>query len=670
MTYLPILKELAIIAALGMAVTALLSKLRLPTVAGLLTAGALVGPFVLGLVGDIGAIEALADVGVILLLFTIGLEFSVERLTQVLRQAALGGFVQVVATIAATAAVAMALGQRPARAVFYGFVLSLSSTAIVLGALSEGGETDAPHGRFIVGTLIFQDLCVIPMVLLVPVFGDGKSLVATVSEIGIAMGKAVVVVASVLILSKLLVPRLLRWVDASRGRETFLLAILALCIGTAWLTSLVGLSLALGAFLGGMIVADTEFQHRAMGEMIPLRNAFVSLFFVSLGMLFDPRILVTQPLVVAVTLFGFVVAKGVIAALSAVLLRFPPRAAWLAGVGLAQFGEFGFVLLKLGDSVGLTDRATFSALLSAGILSMFFAPLLIRAAPHLTAGERMLAPLTRVFGVRRMMQPPRVEPLTDHVVVIGYGIAGQLVSQSLNLCSIPYTALELNAETVRRARATGEPVHYADATSPESLHRANVPAARLVVVLINDPKAATRVVASVHRVAPNIPVVIRTRYYTDRARLMAVGATEVISEEVEASIEVLTRLLRRLEVPRNVIEARIREAREQMQTSERKITVPRSILREHRALGDLKIESMLITAHSFALGRSSLELDVRRKTGALVVAIRRGDNLLEQPDPDEHFSVGDVVYFVGSNQANRAVIKLLDAGEVRQPSGP
>lgn len=661
MTDIPILPELAIIAAVGVVVTALLSKLRLPTVAGLLAAGVLLGPFVFGLVKNLHAIEVLAEVGVVLLLFTIGLEFSVERLRHIFRSVALGGLVQVVATLAVTAAVAVLLGQTPASAIFYGFVLAMSSTAIVLRALGDRGELDAPHGRFIVGTLIFQDLCVVPMVLLVPVLGSGREPVAVAIEISIAMGKAAMVVAGVLLVAKLLVPRVLRLVDASRSREIFLLAILAICAGTAWLTSLAGLSLALGAFLGGMVVADTEFQHRAMGDIIPLRDAFVSIFFVSLGMLFDPRAITTRPVTVALLLLGFVGAKALIATLSAVIMRFPPRAAWLAGIGLAQFGEFGFVLLQQGQSVGLTDASTASAMLSAGIVSMVLAPILIRLAPHISAGERLLTPLTRILGVRGVEQIEQGERLSGHVIVVGYGIAGRLVSRALTWCSLPYTVLEMNAETVRRARDAGEPVYYADATSAEALSHANVSTARLVTVLINDPQAAVRVVHTVRRVAPQVPIVIRTRYFSERERFMELGVADVVAEEVEASIEVLGRLLRRLEVPVNVIATRIKDAREQMQTSARKITLPRGILAEHQALADLKIESVLITEQSFAFGRSSVQLDVRRNTQALIVAIRRGEKLLEQPDPDEHFETGDVVYLVGSSEAIRKAIELLDA---------
>ncbi|MBN1959390.1 MAG: cation:proton antiporter [Deltaproteobacteria bacterium] len=661
MNHIPLLEELAIIAVLGVAVTALLSRLHLPTVAGLLAAGALLGPFALGLVKNVHTIEILAEVGVVLLLFTIGLEFSLDRLRHIFRRVALGGLVQVIATLTGTAVVAMLAGQQPTRAIFYGFVIALSSTAIVLRSLGDRGEIDSPHGRFIVGTLIFQDLCVIPMVLLVPVLGSGHSSLLVALEIGLALGKATLVVVGVLLVARIVVPHILRWVDASRSREIFLLAIIAICVGTAWLTSLIGLSLAFGAFLGGVVVAGTAFQHRAMGDMIPLRDAFVSIFFVSLGMLFNVQTVITRPLVVLLLLLGFVLAKAALATFAALLMRFPPRAAFLAGIGLGQFGEFGFVLLKLGKTSGLADTAMTHAILTAGIISMFITPLLIGLAPHITAGEKLLAPLSRILGVRGVEQIKQDEHLENHVLIIGYGIAGQLLSRALTSCSIIHRVLEMNAETVRRAQNNGEPVFYADATSKEALENADVYTAKVVVVLINDPQAAVRVVDTVHRVAPNVSAVIRTRYHSERDRLMKIGAIDVVAEEVEASIEVLARLLRRLEVPRNIINLQIREAREQLQTSERKITLPRSALFSHSSLADLKIESVLINSNSASIYRSAIELDVRRKTKALIVAIRRGELLLEQPDPEEPLAAGDIVYLVGSGEAVRAAITLLDA---------
>jgi CPA2 family monovalent cation:H+ antiporter-2 len=661
MGHVPLLDELAIVAALAVAVTVLLARFKLPTVAGLLLAGALLGPFGLRLVKEVHAIEVLAEVGVVLLLFSIGLEFSLARLRDIMRQVALGGFVQVGLTTAVTTGVAMALGQPFGRGLFYGFAFALSSTAIVLRALAERRELDAPHGRFIVGTLIFQDLCVVPMVLIVPLLGSAAPIAEAAVSIGLALGKAALVVVGTVLVARFVVPKILGWVDASRSREVFLLAILTLCIGTAWLTSMVGLSLALGAFLGGMVVADTEYSHRAMGDILPLRDAFVSIFFVSLGMLFDVRVVAAQPLLVFGLLFGFLVAKGLLATIAALAMRFPSRVAWLAGVGLAQFGEFGFVLSRLAQESGVVDDKAVSPLLAAGIASMFLTPLLVRAAPHITAGERLLAPLERLIGVRSIDEADESRKLENHVIVVGFGVAGLLAARSLVAAGQSFVVLELNADNVRKGKELGLPVYYGDATSEEALGHAHLSEARLVVLLMNDKQAATRVVDMLRRAAPHVPILMRTHYLAEREGLMKMGARDVVAEEVEGAVEVIARLLRIVEVPRNVIEESIQAIRGETQTSERKQTLPRAQLGDVRALSELKIESVLVRENSAAAGASPAGLNLRSTTGVLVVGLRRGEKLLQNPDPNSAFLAGDVVYFVGTSSAIREAVPLFDA---------
>jgi CPA2 family monovalent cation:H+ antiporter-2 len=661
MGHVPLLDELAIVAALAVCVTVLLARLKLPTVAGLLLAGALLGPFGLRLVSSVHAIEVLAEVGVVLLLFSIGLEFSLARLREVLRQVALGGALQVGLTTGVTTAVAVLLGQPVSRGVFYGFAFALSSTAIVLRALNERRELDAPHGKFIVGTLIFQDLCVVPMVLIVPLLGSQGAAGDAAVSVALALGKAAVVVVGTVLVARFVVPKILGWVDASRSREVFLLAILALCIGTAWLTSMVGLSLALGAFLGGMVVADTEYSHRAMGDILPLRDAFVSVFFVSLGMLFDVRVVAQHPLLVLGLLLGFLVAKGVLATLAALAMRFPSRVAWLAGVGLAQFGEFGFVLARLAQQSHVVDEAAVSPLLAAGIASMFLTPLLVRAAPHIRAGERLLAPLERLIGVRSIDEADESRKLENHVIIIGFGVAGLLAARALQTAGAPFVVLELNADNVRRGKQLGLPVYYGDATSEEALGHAHLAEARLVVLLMNDPQAAQRIVDMLRRVAPRVPVLMRTRYWAEREGLLKMGARDVVAEEIEGAVEVVARLLRSIEVPRNVIEASIQSIRAETQTSERKQTLPRAQLGDVRALSELKIESALVHENSAAAGASPVTMRLRSTTGALVVGVRRGEQLLQNPDPQAPFAAGDIVFFVGTTEAIREALPLFDA---------
>ncbi len=381
------------------------------------------------------------------------------------------------------------------------------------------------------------------MLLVVPLLaGGGRPILVPLL---IALLEAAALVAIALLAARFVVPRVLGWVDATRRRDAFLLAVLALCFGTAWLASVAGLSLALGAFLGGVIVADTRYGPRAATEVLPLRDAFTSLFFVSLGMLFDVRALVAHPALVAGLAAGFVVGKGLLATLVALVAGVSPRAAILSGVALGQFGEFGFVLVSLGVGAGVVDAPSLRPLLAAGIVSMFLAPLLVALAPRIAAAERLLAPLGRLLRRQRAVgsEAPKTEERHDHVVLVGYGLAGRRVAQALAASSISHIVLELNAETVRAARARGEPVFYADATSPEALVRVGAPDARAVIVQINDPDAARRAVAALRHIAPSTNVLVRAGHQSERARLTALGASEVVVDEEEAARETVERVL-------------------------------------------------------------------------------------------------------------------------------
>ncbi|MBL8784536.1 MAG: cation:proton antiporter [Deltaproteobacteria bacterium] len=551
---IPLFDELAIIAAIATLFAVVLARLRLPAVAGLLLAGALLGPHAIGAVHSQEAIDILAEIGVVLLLFTIGLEFSLARLRHIFRQVAVGGILQLGLTFGATFGVAVALGRPTGEATLLGFVFGLSSTAIVLRGLAERRELDAPHGRFIVGTLILQDLAVVPMVLVIPLLGPDATgdSAAGVGAVFLALGKAALVVTAALGVARLIVPRILGWVDESGGRDVFLLAVLAVCVGTAFLTSLAGLSLALGAFLGGMVLAESPYGHRALGDVLPLRDLFVSLFFVSLGMLFDVRVLLESPLQVALLLVAFMLGKGFLATLAAMVMRFPSRVAWLAGVGLAQFGEFGFVLAKLGQEAHVVSPETMRPVLAAGILSMFLTPLLVRLAPHVTAGERLLAPLERLIGVRAIDTADAAgDHPRDHVIIVGFGLAARMLAGALRERGIPYLVLELDAERVRTAADTGQPVFYADATSPEAMGHAHLERARAMVLLISDPNASQRIVDCARHLAPSVPIFVRTKYWRDRVALLGHGPTHAISvvaEELEGGVVVADRVLQTLGV--------------------------------------------------------------------------------------------------------------------------
>ncbi len=543
-----LLRDLSILGLLAVVTAVSLSRLNLPIVAGFLVAGAVFGPNGLALITDADEIRGIADIGVVLLLFGIGLEFSLERLRFIWRSVAVGGAVQVGLTVLAVTVVLTAIGEAPERALLFGFVLALSSTAIVLRALTVRGEIDAPHGRFTVGVLIFQDLLVVPLILLVPVLA-GEDGIAAMREGLEALLKGGFAIVVAVLGARLIVPRLFRLIDAAQSREVFLLAVLSVGLGTAWAMSELGLSLALGALLAGMVLADAGYGERAVTSALPLRDVLLSLFFVSLGMLFDAEVLLDNPAVAVAILAMLLFGKTAVAAIAAVLMRYPPRAAWLASVGLAQFSEFGFVLLLVAETEGLITAEETALVISVGVTSMVASTVAMALAPRSRAGESALRPLARLMRTAAIDESTaQSEGLEGHVVLAGYGVAGHLLSHALDEAGIPLIVLEVNAERVRLAQEVGAPVYYGDVTSEEALHHAAIERASALVLLINDPDGLRRGISTARRLAPGIFIVARSQYVAEHEALVGRGADLVVYEELEAGLEVTSRVLSRFGV--------------------------------------------------------------------------------------------------------------------------
>ncbi len=536
--------ELAVIGGLAVVTTVGLSRVGLPATIGFLTTGALAGPHGVGLVGDTDHIEQIAEIGVILLLFAIGLEFSLQRLRFIWRAVALGGSLQVGVTTLAALGILVLAGDTVERGIVFGLVVALSSTVVVLRVLDVRGELDAPHGRFIVGALIFQDLLVIPLTLLVPVLASGDTS-GFALEAAWALIRATLAVGVVLVVARFIVPRVFDAVAATRTREVFLLTVITIALGSAWLMNQLGLSFALGAFLAGIMLADTDYSHRATSDIIPLRDAFTSFFFISLGMLVDWRVFTDDPMIAVLIVLGLVLGKALVASLAALAMRNPASVAWRSGIYLAQFGEFGYVVLLLGASEGLVTSSELKLVVTTGVVSIVLSRMLMHWTGGLHAGEGLLRPLERLLRARGIDEPIAQDAfLTDHVVIAGYGVAGQLLARTLAQARVPYVILELNAETVRDARREYTHVYYGDVTSPEALAHARLGHARVLVLLISDPPAAQRAIVTAHAEWPNVPILVRTRYVGERDGLLALGATQVVCEELEGGTEMSAWVLR------------------------------------------------------------------------------------------------------------------------------
>ncbi len=639
-----ILKDLVILLALSIPVVALAQRIRIPAIVGFLAVGVLVGPHGFAWIGQPEIVSELAEVGVILLLFTIGLELSLSRIMKLRRLVLQGGLLQVGLTLCAFAAICYFVLEAPVnRALFYGSLVALSSTAIALRAYSDRGDLDTPPGRVAVSILLFQDLAVVPLMLLVPILSAGSSEAELPwSE----LGWGVLIVAILLGLGRFVIPRILQQIALLRNRELFTLCVAFLCLFAAFLTAEAGLSLALGAFLAGLVVSESEYGLQALSDILPFRDAFSGIFFTSVGMLLDIDFVVHSMLLVLAVTVVVVALKALIVTAVTLTLRRSLAVSLVSGLGLAQIGEFSFVLASVGRPLGMFAGTDYQLFLAASVLSMLLAPLLIEIAPHFARGvtDRMGRPTLGLFS----SLGSREEELRDHAIIVGYGISGKHLTRVLHAAQIPYVALDQNGHQVRRARAEGFRIRFGDGTHREVLEHVGIDRARVVVFAIASPSEERRGVAMARHLNPSVRIVVRTRYVLSIDELMRLGATEVVVEEFEASLELFARVLEFYEIPKNVIHHELELVRSEHYGLLRAAARPDIKLDALQHLGiHSALELVEVEAGSEAVGESPLSLDLRRKTGSVVLAVVRDGVAIYKRDPSFQFKRGDTVVLAG-----------------------
>jgi CPA2 family monovalent cation:H+ antiporter-2 len=546
MNELAYLRDLVIILGSGVIIVTVFHRLRLPAIAGFILSGVLVGPQGFGFINDVHQVEVLAEFGVALLLFGIGVELSLEKLRRLWKLIIAGGALQVGLTVLAVFAISKTFDVPGNSAVFIGFLLALSSTAIVMRGLQQRGEIDAPHGRLILGILVFQDFCVVPMMLAIPIL-IGTDVLPNVYLVTIL--RAVGIIVAVLLAALFIIPRILNLIAKTRQRQLFILSVFLICIGTAWLITWSGASLAIGAFIAGLVVAGSEYRHQALADLISFREVFASIFFVSIGMLLVPSIIVENMFLVLAILIAVLVGKSVIVFVTAKIPRMPLRVCMMTAVTLSQIGEFSFVLLFSVQGSGLIDKTLESNLISAAILSMFVTPFAMSFSPRLAAGLGKLPLLRRLLEVDMAEDATGlVSEMRDHVIVGGYGFAGRELSKALKDYGIQHVIVDLNVENVRIASQKGVYAFFGDVTSQDVLMKLGAKYARELVLLVNDPSAAEQAVRVARKLAPGLHIVVRTHYLLDIEPILATGADDVVPAEREAAVEVTSLVLNRHQV--------------------------------------------------------------------------------------------------------------------------
>jgi CPA2 family monovalent cation:H+ antiporter-2 len=646
---IPLLNDIVIIFGLAIAVLFICHRLRVQAIVGFLLTGILVGPYGLGLVKAIHDVEIFAEVGVVLLLFTIGIEFSLERLLQIRKAFLMGGPLQVLLTFLATLFIARQFGQDFGKAVFIGFLVALSSTAIVLKLIQERAEVDSPHGRTTLGILIFQDIIIVPMILVTPLLaGATENLGASLL---VLLAKGIGIILLVMVSAKWFVPHLLYQIAKTRNHGLFLLSVIVICLGVAWLTSKAGLSLALGAFLAGLIISESEYSHQALGNILPFRDVFTTFFFVSIGMMLDIRFLFNHPGFIVLIALSVLVLKAIIAGSVTILLGFPLRTAVLVGFALGQIGEFSFILSRVGVEHGLLPGDLYQRFLAVTIIGMAATPFIISLAPRLADTILRLPVPKRLLSGIYPVSETKVEDRKDHLIIIGFGVNGRNVVRAASIAGIPYAIIEMNPETVRTEQAKGEPIYYGDATQETVLQNANIKDARTAVVAINDPAATRRITEVIRRLSPTVHLIVRTRYLQEMKPLYELGATEVIPEEFETSVEIFTRVLMKYLVPRDEIERLLAEVRADGYEMFRSMSKTSASLSDLKLqLHDVDISTFRIAQESPLIGKTLAQIELRRRYGVSVVAIKRDSQLLSNPGADTLLHSNDLLFVLGSSE--------------------
>lgn len=656
---LSFLKLLLIVLTATISIVFVFQKLRLPTIVGFLLVGLVIGPNGLALIEGSAHVEILAEIGVALLLFIIGIDFSLVALFSVQRRVIWAGLLQVLFTIIVVAAIAQVFGVPVRQGVFFGFLVALSSTAIVLRIYNERGEIHSIHGRVVSGVLFLQDLCIVPMMLLVPVLGHGGT--GSFWEILWAILQAIVALVLIIAVARTLLPRLLHHVAVLKNREIFILVVVWICLGTAWLTAQTGMSLALGALIAGLVISESELSHQIVAEVLPLRDCFSGIFFISIGMLLDLDLL-ARDLMPPLTQFVaiLVVKLGIVFVLFWALYGSVSLATVLA-FSLAQVGEFSFILAKTGAQYKLLSGMDGQLFLAASILSMIATPWLIQIGHHFAhRRERSVAGSERSPAGA---ETQTVESVSQgHAIIVGYGLNGQNLVRVLKEVGLPYRIIEIDPDLVRSGRAESEPIFFGDAARLEILRQANIERARVLVIAISDPSATARIVAQVRRLRADIYIIVRTRYVAEIDHLYRLGASEVIPEEFETSIEIFARVLEQYHVPRNVIALQVELIRKAHYGMLRGLRLKGKQLDElNQFLVGITADIYMILDRSPALGKSFEELELHSRSGSTIIAVVREGKFNYRFDGDFRFQAGDMLVLLGSHKA------LDDAAQILKP---
>ena len=643
--------DVAVILAAAFPVLIVGRLLRLPEVISYLVTGIVIGPHALGLIRNTAQVESIAEVGVALILFFIGLHVPLERLRAMGKVTFVSGALQMVLTVVVISALAITMGQDMRRGIFYGVLIALGSTSVVLPILAMRDEIGSPYATRFIGVSLFQDFAVIPLMLLVPVFGVAA---ATTPRPAMVVGKVLIAtigVVALIFVARLVVPRVFARIAALRSREIFTAAAIVLIVATIALAGRLGISAALGAFAAGVVVGDTEFIHEVAAVLRPFRDSLSGLFFTSIGMLLDPRYLASNLLLVTATVLVVLVAKVAAAYPAFRAAGAVPRTSLRAAFAAAPIGEFSFLLALEGRRFGVLEQSHEQLFIAVAVLSLAATPLLLMLGSRLAEGIR------RGGEEASDEKPSRAK----HIVIVGYGLNGQNVARVLSETGVDHVVLEEDPTRAQIARSNGSFVVVGDGADPDAMDAAGVASALAVVIAISDADGTRRIVQNCRRMSRDVRIVVRTRYVSEVEYLRELGANEVIPEEFETSLEIVTRILRILSIPGNIVAAQLRILRDE---GYRMLRDPALRAAEGRRLSAVLTagtsQTFLVMPDSPAEGRTLAELGLADDHVAVPAMLRDGAPVSPAPE-DQPLQAGDTLFLVGAHEDLLRVVDRMES---------
>ncbi|MFH1074609.1 MAG: cation:proton antiporter [Candidatus Firestonebacteria bacterium] len=645
MENLQILREFVIILAVSIPVVFIFQKIKFPSIVGFIIAGVLIGPGGFKLISDIGSVNMLAEIGVILLLFSIGLEFSLSKLVSIGKLLFVGGALQVFLTAGVVAVIIYFFTGNIALALLSGFLVSLSSTAIVLKSFADRNEEDSPYGNISLGILLFQDLFVIPLMVAVPFLKNIETF--QMLPLVKALFFSIIGLVAVYFIGSLVLNRIMHYIVRLKNRELFTLTVVAGCLGTAYLAySIGGLSLSIGAFIAGLILSKSDYSHQVVSDIIPFKDCFNSVFFVSIGMLLSTGFLFGN-------LYGILGGAVLLTVLKAAVIipvvlyfKYPLRIAIIVGLCLSQIGEFSFILGKFGNELNIISPGEYEYFIAVAVVSMIMSPFLIRAAP----GVGLFLQKIMKLPAKKDGSSVKKDIHKNHVVIIGFGLNGRNLSRVLHETGIKHVIVDLDAEKIAEAKEDGDSVVFGDFTKKEVLESAGMGQAKVAVVAISDPTATRHGLWLIKKINPAVYTIVRTRSNEDVAELVELGADEAIPEEFETSIEIFSRVLSRFHVPRNVISQEVSIIRKSNYGMLRTASLePVKLMDLNDILNLTLTETILIKSGSRAVGKTLIEINLRAETGTTVIAVVRGGKATTNPKGEFVLAENDVIVILGNH---------------------